>query len=105
MEQKVLFLHLILFSNTNNLDELSKHTQTLIWGGVIGVSILFIVVFLLIHFLYWRNKNNYHQAQRLKVSRDRGVLYEIKQNIFLILTSLFAISLTVGIITIIKLNV
>ncbi|WP_242441446.1 hypothetical protein [Spiroplasma poulsonii] len=97
--------HYILLSNTSNLEKLDNHTQTLIWGGVIAVSIIFIVVFLSIHFFYWRNKNNQRHTQRLGVTRERGVLFEIRRSIFLILTSLFAISLAVGIFTIIKINV
>ena len=101
----LLLQHYTLLSNTNNLEKLDNYTQTLIWGGAIIVSILFIVVFLSIHFFYWRNKNNQRHSQRFGVNRERGVLFEIRRNIFLILTSLFAISLAVGIITIIKLNV
>lgn len=103
MDNKLLAQTLLL-TNTNNLLELDKHTQTLVWGGVIGISIFFIILLLLIHFLYWRNKNNKFKEQRLGVQRERGVLFEIKRNIFLILTSLFAISLIVGLVTIIKLN-
>ncbi|WHQ36609.1 hypothetical protein [Spiroplasma sp. SV19] len=105
MNIKLFLQHYILLSNTNDLEQLDKHTQTLIWGGVIGVSILFIVVFLAIHFFYWQKKNNQRHSQRLGVNREHGVLFEIRRNIFLILTSLFAISLVVGIITIVKLNV
>ncbi|ELL44651.1 hypothetical protein [Spiroplasma melliferum] len=94
-----------LLANTNNLLELDKHTQTLVWAGVIGISIIFIIILLLIHFLYWRNKNAKFKEQRLGVQRERSFLFEIKQNIFLILSSLFAISLIVGLVTIIKLNI
>ncbi|AGM26110.1 hypothetical protein SSYRP_v1c05200 [Spiroplasma syrphidicola EA-1] len=103
----------IFYSMTNlkpintsvNSSDLDLQTLMIIWGSVVAVSIFFIVLFLLLHFFWWRKKIRSNRVGSLVATKERGIVTEIKGNIFLILSSLFAVALVVGIITVIQIAV
>jgi len=72
------------------------------WTGFIVwilTSIIFIMVFLLVH-RWWINKPT--NKKYLKIKKEEGILVFIKRNIFLMLAFIFLISLISAIFTLIN---